>query len=227
MKTHSGRRSAWFGAGVDDLTRWLTELIDAAPAWTVYLIACSVVYLETAIVVVGLIAPSEAVLIAAGVVAAIGKPNIGVLVVGCAVAAFAGDTTGYFLGRVGTPVHEDEDRAPHGPAHAAVGISPAGRQRRLHRRRRGPLGQLCAQRLPLLAGSRRMPYRRYAVATAVGGTTWSATILLVSYGVGATLGAKVALIVVICVAGLALLVLLIRRLMAHRAVVVDDRPGAS
>lgn len=213
---------------MDDLTRWLTELIDAAPAWTVYLIACSVVYLETAIVVVGLIAPSEAVLIAAGVVAAIGKPNIGVLVVGCAVAAFAGDTTGYFLGRVGGPrfmktkighrmVRRTRQSGYHQPGAKDAFIAVAAARWVSYVRSVSPL----------LAGSRRMPYRRYAVATAVGGTTWSATILLVSYGVGATLGAKVALIVVICVAGLALLVLLIRRLMAHRAVVVDDRPGTS
>ncbi|NLG47622.1 DedA family protein [Gordonia sp. (in: high G+C Gram-positive bacteria)] len=208
---------------MDDLTRWLTELVDAAPAWSVYLIACSVVYLETAIVVVGLIAPSEAVLIAAGVVAAIGKPNIGVLVVSCAIAALAGDTTGYWLGRAGGPrfmktkighrmVRRTRRSGYHPPGAKDAFIAVAAARWVSYVRSVSPL----------LAGSRRMPYRRYAVATAVGGTTWSATILLVSYGVGATLGAKVALVVVVCVAGLALLVLLIRRLMAHRAV-ADER----
>lgn len=88
---------------MNDLTARLTELIDAAPAWAVYLIACGVVYLETAVAVIGLVAPSEAALIAAGVVAAVGKPSIAVLVVGCAVAAFCGDATGYWVGRLAGP----------------------------------------------------------------------------------------------------------------------------
>ena len=52
------------------LTDLLTSWIDAAPSWTVYLIAVGAVYLETSVVLVGLVLPSEAILIAAGVVAA-------------------------------------------------------------------------------------------------------------------------------------------------------------
>lgn len=202
---------------MSELTTRLTDLIDAAPAWAVYLIACGVVYLETAVAVIGLVAPSEAVLVAAGVVAAIGTPSIGVLVVACAVAAIAGDSTGYWVGRF------------TGPRFTRSGL---GRRvaRRAHRSGYRPpdssdavIAIVSARWVgyvrsitPLLAGSRRMPYPRFAAASALGGVSWSATILLISYGVGATLGAEVALLVGISVAVLAFGFLVYRRVKSSR-----------
>ncbi|MBM7368744.1 DedA family protein [Gordonia hydrophobica] len=203
---------------MNDLTTRLTDLIDAAPAWAVYVIACGVVYLETAVAVIGLVAPSEAILIAAGVVAAIGKPSIVVLVLSAAVAALAGDATGYWVGRLTGPrlartglgrrlthrVHRSGYRPPEA-GDAVIAIASA--------RWVGYLRSLT----PLLAGSRAMPFHRYLLATALGGTTWTATILLVSFGVGATLGARVALIVGLGVAFLAFCFLLYRRLRSRPA----------
>lgn len=202
---------------MNDLTTRLTDVIDAAPAWAVYVIACAVVYLETAVAVIGLVAPSEAVLIAAGVVAAIGKPSIVILVISAAVAALAGDATGYWVGRFTGPrvsrsgfgrrlarrVHRSGYRPPEAND-AVIAIASA--------RWVGYLRTLT----PLLAGSRSMPFHRFAVATALGGTTWTATILLVSYGVGATLGARVALIVGLSVALFAFCFLIYRRVRRQR-----------
>lgn len=61
-----------------------------------------------------------------------------------------------------------------------------------------------------------MPFHRFALGTAIGGVSWTATILLVSYGVGATLGARVALLVGIGVAVLAFCFLIYRRFAANR-----------
>ena len=47
------------------------------PSWAVYLIACAVVYVETATLVMGLIFLSTGVVLAAGVAAAVGPTNIG------------------------------------------------------------------------------------------------------------------------------------------------------
>ena len=57
---------------MDALTGQLTSLIETVPAWAVYLIAFGVVFLETAVIFIGLVAPSEALLIAAGVLELIG-----------------------------------------------------------------------------------------------------------------------------------------------------------
>ncbi|GAA1483104.1 hypothetical protein GCM10009624_35440 [Gordonia sinesedis] len=81
------------------LADWLVSVIGSVPSWAVYLVACGLVYAETATLVVGLVIPSEAALVAAGVAAAIGPTDVGPLVVAACVAAVAGDTTGYWLGR--------------------------------------------------------------------------------------------------------------------------------
>ncbi|MGB3696077.1 MAG: VTT domain-containing protein [Gordonia sp. (in: high G+C Gram-positive bacteria)] len=199
------------------LTDHLTDLVDSAPAWMVYLIACGVVYAETAIAVVGLVAPSEAVLVAAGVVAAIGRPQIGVLVAGCAVAAVAGDSTGYLIGRLAGP-RLARTRAGRALVRRTVasGYEPP--------RAGAALATIASARwvgyvrsiTPLIAGTRRMPFHRYLFATALGGVSWTATILLVSWGVGATLGGEVALIIGVCVGVGVLIAMLVRRRRVRR-----------
>ena len=198
------------------LTDRLVEFVDSAPPWTVYAIACGMVYLETAVVFIGLVAPSEAVLVAAGVVAAVGRPQIGILVAGCAVAAVAGDSTGYLVGRLAGPrlsrsrlgravvrrtVRSGYTAPPRGAAIVTVASA----------RWIGYVRSIA----PLVAGTRRMPFPRYLLATAIGGISWTATILLVSWGVGATLGAQVALLVGIGVGVVALGILVLRRLRAR------------
>ncbi|MGB3887308.1 DedA family protein [Gordonia sp. (in: high G+C Gram-positive bacteria)] len=193
----------------------LTELVGSAPAWAVYLVAFSIVYFETAMVLVGLVVPSEAVLIAAGVVAAVGKPSIVVLVLGCAVAAVAGDTTGYAFGRLAGPRL----------SRTQFGRRMARRAVRSGYQPPPPGAAIASARwvayvrsvTPLLAGARRMPFTRFLCATAIGGISWTATILLISYGVGATLGANVALIVGISVGAVAFGFLVFRRVRERRA----------
>ncbi|EGD54535.1 DedA family protein [Gordonia neofelifaecis] len=200
------------------LTDRLTDLVDSAPAWAVYLIATGVVYFETAIAIVGLVAPSEAVLIAAGVVAAIGKPNIGILVAACAVAAIAGDATGYGVGvltgprlarsRMGRAMVRRAIRSGYQSPKAGDAILAIASARWV-----GYVRSVT----PLLAGTRRMQFHRFAIAAAIGGVTWTATVLLVSYGVGATLGAEVALIVAVSVGLASFGFLVFRRVRARRA----------
>lgn len=208
---------------MDALTGQLTSLVEAVPAWAVYLIAFGIVFLETAVVLVGLVAPSEAVLIAAGVMAAVGTPHIWVLVVGCGVAAVAGDSTGYLVGRGLGPrlsasklgrwltrkAIRSRHKAPDGhraPSASDAIIAVAGA------RWVGFVRSVS----PLIAGGRHMPYRRFVLASALGGISWTATVLMVSYIVGETLGAEVALIVAISVGALALGLLVFRRWRANR-----------
>ena len=202
---------------MDALTGQLTSLIDTVPAWAVYLIAFGVVFLETAVIFIGLVAPSEALLIAAGVLAAVGAPHIWVLVIGCGVAAIAGDSTGYVIGR------------RLGPRLAA---SRMGRWMYRRAARKGVRTPSAGDAIiavagarwvgfvrsvsPLIAGSRHMPYRRFVLASALGGVSWTATVLMISYLVGETLGAEMAFIIAICVGVAALGLLIFRRWRATR-----------
>ena len=210
---------------MDALTGQLTSLIEAVPAWAVYLIAIGVVFFETAIILVGLIAPSEAVLIAAGVLAAVGTPHIWILVVGCGLAAVAGDSTGYLVGRglgprlgaskLGRRLARRAIRSGHkAPSAGDAVIAVAGA------RWVGFVRSVS----PLVAGARRMPYRRFVLASAIGGVSWTATVLMVSYVVGETLGAEVALIVAISVGVLALALLIFRRWRAIRQTSATGSP---
>ncbi|WP_132992604.1 DedA family protein [Gordonia zhaorongruii] len=196
---------------MQSITDWLTTLIDAAPAGAVYAVAFAALYLETSVIVVGLVLPSEGLLIAAGVLAAIGPPNIGILVAGCGLAAILGDWTGYLVGR------------GFGPRLAASRMGKRIARRTVRARHRTPnpndaVVVVAAARwvgfvrsvIPLVAGARGMPFARFALASAIGAVSWTATVLLVSYGVGATLGAEVALYVAVAV-GLASVGFLIYR----------------
>ncbi|MCF8603711.1 DedA family protein [Gordonia sp. HY442] len=195
----------------------LTSLIDAVPSWAVYLIAMGVVFLETSVVFVGLVAPSEAVLVAAGVLASIGSAHIGILVVGCGLAAMAGDWTGYWVGR------------SFGPRLGATTLGRRIARRMVRSRAKTPspsdaIVAVAAARwigwvrsvIPLVAGARKMPFRRFAIASTIGGVSWSATILLISFAVGETLGADMALIVAVCVGFLSVAFLIFRRWRATR-----------
>ena len=57
------------------IANWLEGLVSDVPSWAVYLIACAVVYVETATLVMGLIFPSTGVVLAAGVAAAARLPR--------------------------------------------------------------------------------------------------------------------------------------------------------
>ncbi|WP_228461218.1 DedA family protein [Gordonia spumicola] len=190
----------------------LTSWIDAAPAWAVYAITAAVLYIETAVVVIGVVVPSEGVLIAAGVVASIGSAQIGVLILVSVLAAVAGDWTGYWVGR------------GFGPRLSATRLGRRMTRRMIRRRRQAPSPSdaviavasarwigFVRSLIPLVAGARRMPFRRFALASAIGVFSWTSTVLLISWAVGATLGADVALMVAIGVGLLSLALLIYRR----------------
>lgn len=199
-----------------EISEWLTSVVDLAPAWAVYLVVAAVLYAETAVLICGLIMPSEAVLIAAGVAAAIGQPSIWVLVTCAVLAALAGDLTGYYLGRrsgprimkswAGRKFGEDHwDRAQSRVRHNSYVTVPVGRW----------LGYVRTL-VPIAAGMSRVPVRRYAFATFLGGASWATTVLVLAYVLGATAGVRLIGILVITLVGAGVLLVLVRWL-RHRA----------
>ena len=170
------------------IANWLEGLVSDVPSWAVYLIACAVVYVETATLVMGLIFPSTGVVLAAGVAAAVGPTNIGWLVVALCVAAFAGDLTGYWIGRASGP---------------RIMSSKAGRrfggERWVNAQKRVDESGMIAVAtgrwlgfvrtvMPPAAGIVRMRVANFVIADIVGVVTWGTTILLVGYFAGAKLG---------------------------------------
>lgn len=205
---------------VNEISQWLTRTVDLAPAWAVYLVVCTVVYSETAILICGLIMPSEAVLIAAGVAAAIGQPNIAVLIVCACIAALCGDLTGYALGkRTGPRMMDSWAGRKFGEAHWL---------RAQNRVRQNlfvtvPIGRWIGYVrtvVPVAAGMSGVPVARYALATLLGGSTWATTVLLLAYLLGAAAGVHLIalLVIVLIVVGLLYVVIrwIVHRIMLRR-----------
>jgi membrane protein DedA with SNARE-associated domain len=168
---------------------------------------------------VGFVLPGETVALLAGVAAKLGHVSlVGVLVVVVA-AAIVGDTVGYEVGR-------------H--------LGPRVLDRPLLERRRERLDSaraLLARRggsavflgrwvaffravMPALAGTARMPYRRFLAFNAAGGLAWGVAVVLLGYAAGASyarvenvLGRDAALVVL----GVAILALAVWRVRKRRS----------
>lgn len=147
-------------------------------------------YLALALLVggesIGLLLPGETAILTAGILAREGRLEIGVVVAVAAVAAVVGDNLGYLLARRG--------------GRGLLTARGPRRERRLKLLERGErffaryggravfLGRWIAfarVTVPWLAGASRMPQRRFLLWNALGGLTWSGTVGLAGYGVGA------------------------------------------
>lgn len=149
-------------------------------SWT-YLLVGLMAFAETG-AFLGFVAPGEVTVIVGGVVAGQGQINVVALIALVWFAAVAGDVVSYQLGRrLGRGFLER-----HG---ARVKITPA----RLDQvedffRRRGGLTILVGRFIgfvrpvaPFLAGSSRMPFRRFIPYDVLAAGVWSATFVLLGY----------------------------------------------
>lgn len=168
---------------------WLHDLLatlDAVPAWQLYLVVGLLLVLETT-VLIGLITPGEVVLLAAATT--VGSAGEYAALAGIAAgASIIGQTGGYLIGRG----FGDRLRA-----------SWAGRKigeqhwRRAETVLRGGAGRaIIASRflavahslVPVLAGTLRMPLRRFAPYTALGAVIWG--LVYVGLGSAASLAVR-------------------------------------
>jgi membrane-associated protein len=151
-------------------------------------------YLALALLVggesLGLLVPGETAILTAGVLARTGRLDIGVVLPVAAAAAIAGDGIGYLLGRRGVrtlllirgPLHEHRARlAERSEVFFARYGAPAvfiGRWVAFAR-----------VTVPWLAGASRMPPRTFFSYNVLGGISWSATVALAGYFIGAAAAA--------------------------------------
>lgn len=157
--------------------------LSSVPAWAVYLIVGVLAFGESA-AFIGLILPGETALLMGGMLAGTGRISLPIVLAVAIVAAISGDSVGYEIGRWGG---------------AAIRASRAGRfvgEQRWTRaeifvRQRGGwavfIGRwigLMRALVPALAGMTRMPYRRFLLFNAAGGTLWSTAVVIGGYLAG-------------------------------------------
>jgi membrane protein DedA with SNARE-associated domain/membrane-associated phospholipid phosphatase len=158
----------------------IEDVAQALGSWT-YLLVAGLAFLETG-AFVGLVAPGEFTVILGGVIAGQGEINVMVLLALTWFAAFLGDTTSFVLGsRLGRGFLER-----HGPR---VKITPERLNQvegyfAKHGGKTILIGRfigLVRALAPFIAGTSKMPYRRFAPYSVIGTGLWSATFVLLGY----------------------------------------------
>jgi undecaprenyl-diphosphatase len=165
---------------VPDPEKFIEDLAQALGRWT-YALVAGLAFLETG-AFVGLVAPGEFTVILGGVIAGQGEINVMVLLALTWLSAFLGDTTSYMIGsRLGRGFLER-----HGPkvkitaerlAQVEGYFAKHGGKTILVGRFIGLIRALA----PFIAGSSKMPYRRFAPYSVIGTGLWSATFILLGY----------------------------------------------
>jgi membrane-associated protein len=204
----------------------MTSLIDklfTLNAVLVYVVVALLVFAEDALFV-GFVLPGETAAVLGGVIASQGKVHLWLMIVLVVAAAIIGDTVGYEIGR-------------HlGPRILALRILDK-RRRRLDDaqdflRRRGGwavfLGRFVAffrAVIPALAGTSRMPYRRFLAFNAAGGLAWGTGFVVLGFVTGNSYKAvekSVGRLAALVVLALVLVALAAWRIRAHRAETVRE-----
>lgn len=158
----------------------LEDIAGALGKWT-YLLVTVLAFLETG-AFIGLVAPGEAAVVVGGVVAGQGEIDIRLLIGLVWFAAFAGDSVSFWLGqKLGR-----EFMIKHG---ARVKITEA-RLEQVERYMRDHGGKtilvgrfigLVRALAPFIAGSSKMPYRRFMPYDIIGSGLWAAFFCMLGY----------------------------------------------
>ena len=165
---------------IPDIETLIEDLAQALGRWT-YLLVAALAFLETG-AFVGLVAPGEFTVILGGVIAGQGEINVLLLLALTWMAAFLGDTTSFLIGaRLGRSFLER-----HGPR---VKITKERLEQvegyfAKHGGKTILIGRfigLVRALAPFIAGSSKMPYRRFAPYSVIGTGLWSATFVLLGY----------------------------------------------
>jgi membrane protein DedA with SNARE-associated domain len=165
------------------VTHLLDHLLLVPPA-VAYLVIGLLTFAEAALFV-GFVLPGETAVILGGALAASHRLSLTTLLVLVVTAAVVGDTVGYEVGRhLGTRILRWEalERRRHRIDAARDFLSRRGGTAVF-------LGRWTAffrAVMPALAGTARMPYRRFLVFNVAGGVTWGVTVVLVGYLAGAS-----------------------------------------
>lgn len=193
------------------------KLLGVAPIW-VFLVVALLVFVEDA-VFVGFVVPGETAAVIGGVYASRGSINVVAIAAVVVVAAIVGDSVGYEIGRKVGPrllriklldrKRDELDRAQRFLAERGGSAVFFGRFIAFFR-----------AVMPALAGISRMPYRRFLVWNAIGGTVWGVGFVLLGYLAGNswdTVASQVGTWAAVAVAVLVVLALVVWHVRSRRA----------
>jgi undecaprenyl-diphosphatase len=158
----------------------LEDISGALGKWT-YVLVTVLAFLETG-AFIGLVAPGEAAVIVGGVVAGQGEIDIRLLIGLVWFAAFAGDSVSFYLGhRLGR-----EFLVKHGPRFKITEprLEQVEKYMNVHGGKTILVGRfigLVRALAPFIAGSSKMPYRRFMPYDIIGSGLWAATFCLLGY----------------------------------------------
>ena len=207
----------------------LSGLVDKllhVPGWVVLTVVGLVVFAEDALFI-GFVLPGETVAVLGGVAARLGNvPLAGVIAV-VVVAAIVGDSVGYEIGKHLGPrvlrsrfLEERKERVEKAQDFLA--------------RRGGSavfLGRWVAffrAVMPALAGTARMPYRKFLAWNAAGGLVWGVAVVMLGYLAGLSyqkIEGKFGSIVAYVVGGLVVVGLVVWYVRRHLRERREDRAG--
>ncbi|HYH59778.1 MAG TPA: bifunctional DedA family/phosphatase PAP2 family protein [Thermoleophilaceae bacterium] len=158
----------------------IEDLAEALGRWT-YALVAGLAFLETG-AFVGLIAPGEFTVILGGVIAGQGEINVMVLLALTWFSAFLGDTTSFVIGaRLGRGFLErNGPRVKITPERLTLVEGYFAR----HGGKTILIGRfigLVRALAPFIAGSSKMPYRRFAPYSIIGTGLWATTFVLLGY----------------------------------------------
>lgn len=160
----------------------LVDRLLTIPAPAAYALIAVLVFAEAA-VFVGFVLPGETAVLLGGVLAATGRLSLPLVVLLVVAAAIIGDTVGYEVGRLlGTRVLASRPLRRHQARLATAQESL---------RDRGGWAVLVARFtaflravMPGLAGTSRMPYRRFLAYNAAGALIWGVGVTLLGFFAG-------------------------------------------
>lgn len=165
---------------VPDPEKFIEDLAQALGRWT-YALVAGLAFLETG-AFVGLIAPGEFTVILGGVIAGQGEISVSILLALTWLSAFLGDTTSFVIGsRLGRGFLER-----HGPKVKITSerLSQVEGYFAKHGGKTILVGRfigLIRALAPFIAGSSKMPYRRFAPYSVIGTGLWATTFVLLGF----------------------------------------------
>ncbi|MBI2692166.1 MAG: VTT domain-containing protein [Solirubrobacterales bacterium] len=168
-----------FGS-LPDPVKVLEDISGALGKWT-YVLVTALAFLETG-AFIGLVAPGEAAVIVGGVVAGQGEIDIRLLIGLVWFAAFAGDSVSFYLGhRLGRGF-----MIKHGPRFKITEprLEQVEKYMDVHGGKTILVGRfigLVRALAPFIAGSSKMPYRRFMPYDIIGSGLWATFFCLLGY----------------------------------------------
>ena len=166
---------------------WISEFLKNISPWQ-YLVLFGVIFAESGILI-GMFLPGDSLLFVSGVLAFKGDLNIWVLLPLFFIAAFAGDQTGYLIGKsAGTRYFKNNDSRFLKKSHVdktTVFFEKHG-PKTIVLARFVPIVRTLA---PVMAGTAKMKYRLFVTYNVVGAFLWGVGVTLLGYFLGERIGA--------------------------------------